>query len=72
MATDISSTIPKQGMDQAYDFLTRTGASVSYDDTSHIELRRLRRKVDWRIVPLMFACYTLSFIDKVVLNVRLP
>ena len=29
----------------------------------------LRRKIDWRIVPIMFACYTMQFLDKVLLNV---
>lgn len=29
---------------------------------------RLYRKVDWNILPLLFLCYFLSFLDKVVLN----
>ncbi|KAL1610871.1 hypothetical protein SLS59_000508 [Nothophoma quercina] len=33
-----------------------------------VDIRRLRRKVDWRIVPLMFGCYTMQFLDKVILN----
>lgn len=28
----------------------------------------LLRKIDWRIVPIMFACYMLQFIDKISLN----
>ncbi|EXJ87759.1 hypothetical protein A1O1_04686 [Capronia coronata CBS 617.96] len=28
----------------------------------------LLRKIDWRIVPIMFACYFLQFLDKVVIN----
>ena len=33
------------------------------------ELKALRRKIDWRIVPITFCCYTMQFIDKVLLNV---
>src|SRR5690554_1402540 len=33
------------------------------------ELRGLRRKIDFRIVPMMFCCYTMQFLDKVILNV---
>ena len=36
---------------------------------SALELKALRRKIDWWIVPLMFCCYTMQFIDKVLLNV---
>lgn len=32
------------------------------------DVRRIRRKVDWRIVPIMFLCYTVQFIDKISLN----
>lgn len=35
-----------------------------------IDLKALRRRIDFRIVPLMFLCYTLQFLDKVILNVR--
>jgi len=30
--------------------------------------RRLKRKLDWRIVPLMFACYILQYLDKTLIN----
>ena len=36
---------------------------------SALELKALRRKIDWWIVPIMFCCYTMQFIDKVLLNV---
>lgn len=35
-----------------------------------VDLDALRRKIDWHIVPLMFCCYTMQFLDKVILNVR--
>ncbi|TDZ15397.1 Thiamine pathway transporter THI73 [Colletotrichum orbiculare MAFF 240422] len=51
--------------DAALDFLRRQGnvRSMGIDDE-----RRLKRKVDWRIVPLMFACYILQYLDKTLIN----
>jgi hypothetical protein len=40
-------------------------------DTATIDLSALRRKVDWQVVPLMFCCYTMQFLDKVILNVSI-
>ena len=45
---------------------------VQEHDTSQwsvLESKALRRKIDWWIVPIMFCCYTMQFIDKVLLNV---
>ncbi|KAL1992843.1 hypothetical protein VTN49DRAFT_3599 [Thermomyces lanuginosus] len=33
-----------------------------------VDLKKLRAKIDWHIVPLMFLCYFLQFIDKVIIN----
>jgi hypothetical protein len=33
------------------------------------DISALRHKVDWHIVPIMFLCYLMNFIDKVALNV---
>ncbi|GAO16713.1 hypothetical protein UVI_02002590 [Ustilaginoidea virens] len=33
-----------------------------------VDLNALRRRIDWHIVPLMFLCYTMQFLDKVILN----
>ena len=30
--------------------------------------KRLKRKVDWRVVPLMLACYLLQYLDKTLIN----
>jgi hypothetical protein len=59
---------------------TRVDAAWKYLDTNRdvndttdgepVDLAALRRKIDWHIVPLMFLCYTLQFLDKVILNVR--
>lgn len=36
---------------------------------SQVDLRALRRKIDRRLIPYMFCCYILQFLDKVMLNV---
>ncbi|RDW61551.1 hypothetical protein BP5796_11443 [Coleophoma crateriformis] len=51
-------------IDEAFKYLNEhTG--VEFES---INLAALRRKIDWSIVPIMFTCYTLQFLDKVVLN----
>ena len=44
-------------------------SSVTEADYSAIDLSVVRSKIDWRIVPIMFCCYTMKFVDKVLLNV---
>ena len=36
---------------------------------STVDLRSLRSRIDWRIVPLLFLAYVLQLLDKVVYNV---
>ena len=58
-----------QDLDQAYWYVNES--STGHDAAvaaSPQELRRIRMKVDWWIVPIMFCCYTMQFIDKVLLN----
>lgn len=43
--------------------------SVTEANSSAVDLSAVRRKIDWRIVPIMFCCYTMQFVDKVLLNV---
>jgi hypothetical protein len=52
--------------DEAYDFLKRTQGGSEYGSQA---LLTLRRKIDWHIMPLMYFCYTMTFIDKVLINV---
>lgn len=40
----------------------------AHSSTNSIDIKALRRKIDYHIVPLMFACYTMQFVDKVILN----
>lgn len=56
-----------EGVDDAWSFLNRHHDESASGST--VDINALRRKVDWRIVPLMFGCYTMQFLDKVILNV---
>ena len=46
--------------------VTKTDLSGSIYDISE---RALIRRIDYRIVPLMFFCYLMQFLDKVIINV---
>ncbi len=65
-ATVSETSIDPRSVDAAWKYLD------DHHATSHVEaldLKALRRKIDWRIVPLAFLCYTMQFIDKVLINV---
>ncbi|KAH8688836.1 putative MFS transporter [Talaromyces proteolyticus] len=73
--TDAESKAPSVGaqqvasgnQDDAWRYL-QDHAAVQQADVESVDLQQLRRKIDWNIVPLMFCCYTLQFIDKVIIN----
>ena len=56
-------------VDAAWKFLNEH-RDVDVDGVAAIDINGLRHKIDWHIVPLMFCCYTMQFLDKVILNVR--
>ncbi|WEW55538.1 hypothetical protein PRK78_000969 [Emydomyces testavorans] len=60
------ATRPARNLDEAYFFLEKVN-NIREDEA--LDLKSIRRKVDWRIVPIMFLCYTMQFLDKVSLNV---
>ena len=60
---------PETQVDAAWDFLN-AHRDAGADAVSTVNLNALRRKIDFRIVPLMFGCYTMQFLDKVILNAR--
>jgi len=33
-----------------------------------VDEKKLYRRIDWHIMPLMFFCYLLQFLDKVLIN----
>lgn len=51
--------------DAALEFLRQGNDAVSM--TAEDE-RKLKRKIDWRVVPLMFGCYFLQYLDKTLVN----
>lgn len=53
-------------VDAAWKFLNEHRDAEGIDA---VNLTALRHKIDWHIVPLMFLCYTMQFLDKVILNV---
>ena len=61
--------IDGQNLDKAYWYMQSASATQDVVDSTPAELRRLRMKIDWWIVPIMFLCYTMQFLDKVLLNV---
>jgi hypothetical protein len=58
--TSAEKPVFKDG-DKALEFL-RTEAAVG--EGEDIDERRLIRKIDFMIVPLMFCCYLLQYLDK--------
>ena len=38
-------------------------------DTSHINISKLRHKIDRNIVPIMALCFFMQFLDKAIYNV---
>ena len=67
---DINQTA--RDLDQAFWYVQKSSVGNDTYPTSGTDLKALRHKIDWHIVPIMFCCYTMQFIDKVLLNVRCP
>ena len=64
---NIDRTAPD--LDQAFWYVQDSSVGNDVYPTSASDLKALRRRIDWHIVPIMFCCYTMQFIDKVLLNV---
>ncbi|KAK3688937.1 allantoate permease [Podospora appendiculata] len=56
-------------VDAAWNFLS--GHRDADNVASGADLAALRRKIDFHIVPIMFLCYMMQFMDKVILNYAL-
>lgn len=70
--TENSSPILKKNnggkdFDRAHQFIQNAIDRAETDEG--VDLKALRRRIDWKIVPLMLCCYTIQFVDKVLLNV---
>jgi hypothetical protein len=55
--------------DVALTFIKNTTEGKSAVRQNYIDEKKFVTKIDWEIVPIMFACYTMQFIDKVLINV---
>ncbi|KAJ6256508.1 Sialin [Drechslerella dactyloides] len=64
-STRIASPTPRTA-DAALAFIQQQRALHSHE--LRVDDKKLLRKIDFRIVPIMFACYTMQFIDKVNIN----
>jgi sugar phosphate permease len=51
--------------DATLNFLRHEGA---VRPTTAADEKRLRRKIDWMIMPLMWCCYCLQYLDKTLIN----
>jgi hypothetical protein len=45
-----------------------TGHDMTESDADAVAVRRALRKVDWRLIPLLFVTYMLNFMDKTILS----
>lgn len=76
-STTVNTTVPqpthqvsisggrKRSLDEAYDFLC---SHSNAHDVGALEIRRIRRKVDYRIVPILYLNYFIQFLDKFLLS----
>lgn len=64
---DIEAHPVKGRRDDALNYLDEHAKNVRCEAT--VDLAALRRKIDYHIIPFMFCCYILQFLDKVMLNV---
>lgn len=55
--------------DQAFNFLSAVNVNAS--EVIAVNLDRLRRRIDWRLMPFLWLCYTMCWLDKAILNARL-
>ncbi|CCC13923.1 hypothetical protein SMACR_08432 [Sordaria macrospora] len=59
-------------LDAAWTYLNEHRDTSAAVNLEAVNLSLLRRKIDWHIVPLMFLCYTLQFLDKYAAVMGLP
>jgi len=62
---DTLNKSPFKDGDKALDFLRREAEA---GETDLIDEQQLVRKIDFMIVPIMFGCYCLQYLDKSLLN----
>jgi hypothetical protein len=62
----IRLSVDTTNIDDAWTFLQNHVETST--ETSNVDMQRLRRRIDRRLVPILFGCYTMQFLDKVILN----
>ncbi|KAK8108515.1 hypothetical protein PG984_014316 [Apiospora sp. TS-2023a] len=64
-AKDPEMQVPRPtDADAALEFMNHESAGT----ITEVDEKKLVRKIDWRIVPLMWACYNLQYLDKTLVN----
>lgn len=54
------ASVAAKDVDEAFRFLS----DVDVDHAVQVDDKKLMRRVDWMLMPLMFACYYLQYTDK--------
>ncbi|KAK6992794.1 major facilitator superfamily domain-containing protein [Favolaschia claudopus] len=60
-----SRSSSNENIDKAWNFVEQHHDA---DALLSVDIASVQRKVDWHIVPIMFLCYTMQFLDKVAIN----
>jgi sugar phosphate permease len=55
----------KKSFDKAHDYLQHHGGILA---ETEVDLHRLLRKIDWRIMPIMWFIFGIQYLDKFLLN----
>ena len=61
----IKNTASARDGDAALAFLQQ---NIAEGESQTIDEKTLVRKIDWLIMPLMFSCYFLQYLDKTLIN----
>ena len=57
--------VEARDVDEALKYLEAAGDNINLED---VDEKKLMRKVDWMLMPLMFLCYFLQYSDKTLIN----
>lgn len=60
--------ITPRNADDALRFLQHEEEGGSVREMTAQDEKSLRRKIDWMIMPLMWSCYCLQYLDKTLIN----
>jgi hypothetical protein len=61
--------LEKKQLDRAFVFLNDAEhENVHIGESEDLNIKAIRRKVDWRVVPIMFLCYLMQSLDKTNIN----